>query len=382
MLGTDSLAFAAADTVAGLFGVGEVGRPLLTDGVLLAEHPQFVPDAEIVRDVHPHRAGHTVAAAGAADLDVAAQDVSSLADGGVLGVGHGPELSEGGEVVAQLVLCTHAGEDDLHIFVAGHPAQRPRGGAGGGVQCAQRRSGIRRELGQRAALDGFHDDEGDIPLFGEGVAPVACDLLGPVVGVKIVVLQLAEVPRLVPQDVLEACCVVVAGEAEAADAPGGFLLPEPIHDAHLLGRVIAGLVQGMQQVEVDVVHAQPLELLLEDGLGLVEGLTVPDRQLGGEVEALPGPLCDDAAHERLTCAAVVGEGSVKIVDARLPGRVQQLFGPHLVDAAVRQGGKAHTSISQQGGGDASSGAVFLVPVPILHKPLSGGACPPLLWFSV
>ena len=120
---------------------GEAGRPLLADGVLLAEHPELVPDAEIVRNVHAHGAGHTVAAAGAADPDVAAQDVGSLADGGVLGVGHGAELSEGGEVVAQLVLCTHAGEDDLHIFVAGHPAQRPRGGAGGGgpVRSAARR---------------------------------------------------------------------------------------------------------------------------------------------------------------------------------------------------------------------------------------------------
>ena len=47
--------------------------PLGLDGVRLAEHAQLVPDAEIVRDVHPHGAGHTVAAAGAANFDAAVQ---------------------------------------------------------------------------------------------------------------------------------------------------------------------------------------------------------------------------------------------------------------------------------------------------------------------
>ena len=301
--------------------------------------------AEIVRNVHAHGAGHSVAAAGAADFDVAAQDVGSLPDGGVLGVGHGAEISEGGEVVAQLVFCAHAGEDDLHIFVAGRPAQRPRGRAGVGVQCIQRRGSVRRQLCQRTALDGLHDDEGNIQFFGKSIAPVACDLLGTVIGVEVVVLQLAEVPRLVAKDVLEARRVVVAGEAKIPDAPGSFLLPEPVHNAHLFGHIVAGFVQGMQQIEVDVVHAQPLELLLEDVFGLVEGLAAPHRQLGGEVEALPRPLGNDPAHERFALTAVVGESGVKVVDARLPGSVQQLFGPHFVDAAIRQGGKAHTPVA-------------------------------------
>lgn len=375
MLGADGLTLAAADAVNGLFGIREVGCPLLADGVLIAEHPELVPDAEIVRNVHAHGAGHTVAAAGAADFDVAAQDVGSLPDGGVLGVGHGAEISEGGEIVVQLVFCAHAGEDDLHIFVAGRPAQRPRGRAGVGVQCIQRRGSVRRQLCQRTALDGLHDDEGNIQFFGQSIAPVPCDLLGTVVGVEVVVLQLAEVPRLVAQDVLEARRVVVAGEAKIPDAPGGLLLPEPVYDAYLFGRIVAGLVQGMQQIEVDVVHTQPLELLLEDVFGLVEGLAAPQRQLGGEVEALPRPRGNDPAHERFALTAVVGESSVKVVDARLPGSVQQLFGPHFVDAAIRQGGEAHTPVAQQRGGDVPPAAVFFRPITILHSHFSGGGLP-------
>ena len=375
MLGADGLTLAAADAVNGLFGIREAGCPLLADGVLIAEHPELVPDAEIVGNVHAHGAGHTVAAAGAADFDVAAQDVGSLPDGGVLGVGHGAEISEGGEVVVQLVFCAHAGEDDLHIFVAGRPAQRPRGRAGVGVQCIQRRGSVWRQLCQRTALDGLHDDEGNIQVLGKSIAPVACDLLGTVVGVEVVVLQLAEVPRLVAQDVLEARRVVVAGEAKIPDAPGGLLLPEPVYDAHLFGRVVAGFVQGMQQIEVDVVHAQPLELLLEDVFGLVEGLAAPQRQLGGEVEALPRPLGNDPAHERFALTAVVGESGVKVVDARLPGSVQQLFGPHFVDAVIRQGGEAHTPVAQQRGGDVPPDAVFFRPIAILHSHFSGGGLP-------
>ena len=306
---------------------------------------------------------------------MAAQDVGSLPDGGVLGVGHGAEISEGGEVVVQLVFCAHAGEDDLHIFVAGRPAQRPRGRAGVCVQCIQRRGSVRRQLCQRTALDGLHDDEGNIQFFGKSIAPVACDLLGTVVGVEVVVLQLAEVPRLVAQDMLEARRVVVAGEAKIPDAPGSLLLPEPVHNAHLFGRIVAGFVQGMQQIEVDVVHAQPLKLLLEDVFGLVEGLAAPQRQLGGEVEALPRPLGNDPAHERFALTAVVGESGVKVVDARLPGSVQQLFGPHFVDAAIRQGGEAHTPVAQQGGGDVPPDAVFFRPITILHSHFSGGGLP-------
>ena len=375
MLGANGLTLAAADAVNGLFGIREAGCPLLADGVLIAEHPELIADAEIVRNVHAHGAGHTVAAAGAADFDVAAQDVGSLPDGGVLGVGHGAEISEGGEVVVQLVFCTHAGEDDLHIFVAGHPAQRPRGCTGVCVQCIQRRGSVRRQLCQRTALDGLHDDEGNIQFFGKSIAPVACDLLGTVVGVEVVVLQLAEVPRLVAQDMLEARRVVVAGEAKIPDAPGSLLLPEPVHNAHLFGRIVAGFVQGMQQIEVDVVHAQPLELLLEDVFGLVEGLAAPHRQLGGEVEALPRPLGNDPAHERFALTAVVGESGVKVVDTRLSGSVQQLFGPYFVDAAIRQGGEAHTPVAQQRGGDVPPAAVFFRPITILHSHFSGGGPP-------
>ena len=375
MLGADGLALATADAVAGLFGIREAGIPLVPDGVRLAEHPQPVPDAEVVRDVHAHGAGHTVPAARAADLDAAVQDAGRLGHSGIFRRVQGAEGRKGGKVVGQLFLGAHAGEDQVDVFVAAHPAQRPGSRTGGGVEGGQRRRGVRRKAGQCAALDGLHDDERDAQFFGQRIAAVARDLLGAVVGVKVVVLQLAEIPGLIPQDVLKARRVVVAGEAEVPDAPGLLLLPEPVHDAQRLGLVVPCPVQGVEQVEINGVHTQPLELLLEDVFGLVEGLAAPQRQLGGEVEALPRPLGNDPAHERFTFTAVVGESGVKVVDTRLPGSVQQLFGPHFVDAAIRQGGKAHTPVAQQRGGDVPPAAVFFRPITILHSHFSGGGPP-------
>ena len=214
MLGADGLTLAAADAVNGLFGIWEVGCPLLADGVLIAEHPELVPDAEIVGNVHAHGAGHTVTAAGAADFDVAAQDVAVCRMAAFSASVMGRKSPKVARLSSSWSSALMPGEDDLTFFVAGHPAQRPRGCTGVCVQCIQRRGSVRRQLCQRTALDGLHNDEGNIQFFGKSIAPVSCDLLGTVIGVEVVVLQLAEVPRLVAQDMLEARRVVVAGEAK------------------------------------------------------------------------------------------------------------------------------------------------------------------------
>ena len=156
----------------------------------------------------------------------------------------------------------------------------------------------------------------------------------------------------------------MAGEAQAADGAGGFLLPEPVHDAQGLGLVVAGLVQGVHQVKIEIVHAQTFLLVGKDALGLVQALALPQGQFGGQVKTFPGPFGNDPAYKGLALTAVVGVGGVKVVDARVPGGVEQGFGPGLVDPALRCGGKAHTPIAQQRGADRG---VF--PVAIFHSSL-------------
>ena len=245
LLRADGFALTAAHTVQGLFAVREAGGPLGFDGVLLAEHAQLVPDAEIVRDVHPHGAGHTVPAAGAANLDAAVQLVGYAFHSGILGGGKRFKMAKGGKVVGQLSLSTHAGEDHMHIFVAAHPAQRPRGIGGIRTQGVQRCGGVCRQGCQRAALDRLHDDKRHAARLGQLIAPVAADLLGTVVPVQIIVLQLAEIPRLVAQNILKSGRVVMAGKPKVPDASCGLLLPQPVHKAHGFCLFVPGLVQGV-----------------------------------------------------------------------------------------------------------------------------------------
>ena len=278
-------------------------------------------------------------------------------------------MVKGGQIVCQLLLGTHAGEHHMHVGVSGHPAQRPGSIAGVRVQGTQRRGGVCGQSGQRTALDGLHDDQRHAAFLGELVAPVTTDLFGAVVPVQIVVLQLAEIPGLIPQDGLKTGGVVVAGKAEISDASGGLLLPQPVHDAQFLGLLVPGFVQRVQQVKVDVLHPQPLELLFKDALGIGKALADPQRHLGGQVEAAALPFGNDPAHKGFALAVVVGVGRVKVVHAGGLCGVEQGFGPGLVDAAVCPGGKAHASVAQQGSAER-----FVVPVAVFHNSLVRQRC--------
>ena len=85
----------------------------------------------------------------------------------------------------------------MHVVVTAHPTQRPGGIGGIRTQGVQRCGGVCRQRRQRAALDGLHDDKRHAAFFGQLIAPVTGNLLGTVVPVQIIVLQLAEIPRLV-----------------------------------------------------------------------------------------------------------------------------------------------------------------------------------------
>ena len=44
---------------------------------------------------------------------------------GIFGRGERLERAKGSQIVGQLLLGAHAGQDNMHIVVAAHPAQRP-----------------------------------------------------------------------------------------------------------------------------------------------------------------------------------------------------------------------------------------------------------------
>ena len=252
----------------------------------------------------------------------------------------------------------------MHVVVAAHPAQRPGGIGGIRTQGVQRCGGVCRQRRQRAALDGLHDDKRHAAFFGQLIAPVTGDLLGTVVPVQIIVLQLAEIPRLVAQNVLKPGRVVMAGKSKVPDASCSLLLPQPVHKAHGFCLFVPCSVQGVQQIEVDIVNAQPLQLFFKNALGIVQIFAAPQRHFGGKIKATAVPPGNDPAHEGLTLAVVIGIGGIEVVDTGGLGSVQQRFGALFINGAVGLGGKAHTAVAQKGSAD-----IVFAPVAVFHSSL-------------
>ena len=88
------------------------------------------------------------------------------------------------------------------------------------------------------------------------------------------------------------------------------------HAAFSIDPVIENRLHIMKHVVVDVVHAQPLQLLRENRLDLVLALQCEGREFGGYQELLTGiPLHNGPAHGILTFPIVVHIAGVKVVVA-------------------------------------------------------------------
>ena len=103
----------------------------------------------------------------------------------------------------------------------------------------------------------------------------------------------------------------------------------------------------MQQVVIHIVHAQPVQLLLEDALdpALVAGLEDEGGKLGGDADGFAGvALHHGLAHGLLAPAVVVDVGGVEVVVARRQVGVHhfiQLFIVEVRRVAVLHGQTHH-----------------------------------------
>ena len=253
-------------------------------------------------------------------------------------------------VVLELGHVGHAGEDHGHL---GDGLEEPEGPGGGGLVGAQgvQTPGVALpQLGETSAPEGLHDPDGDIVLLqqlhlGLGV------LEGPV---QVVDLELAELD-VIPVGLQEAAHhrhAAVGGEAQVLDAAIGLLGGEVGIDAVLGVQVGVDVhfADIVEEVEVEVVHLALLQLLLEYLLHFAHVVQVVARELGGQIEALPGILGQGAAHRQLGLAAVVAPGGVVVVDAVLHGVVHHLLSGGLVDLSVLplQHRQAHGAQAQGG----------------------------------
>ena len=142
------------------------------------------------------------------------------------------------------------------------------------------------------------------------------------------------------------------------DAAQPLLLHEVIQDAPLgvhvhLDRVFIDIVE---EIEVEIVHAAPFQLLLEDGGGVV---ALGDLMAGVFVRKIPAPpgvAGQGAAQHPLRQSAVIGVGGVEVVDAVGHGVVHHGVHLRLIDGggllAPGEQGQAHGAKAQAGQGQA------------------------------
>ena len=366
MLGAVLLALAAAHAAGGLGGLlPQSGtHDVVRHAPELSVGGAAVVGGEGAGDVHPVRAGHAVAAAGAAHLHFGVDGGHHLGQHGAVFLG---ELSGAGLVGDAHVLRhhlhgVHAAEDAGDLALIPQPAKAPLGGAAAAGMGCKQLFGLRRQVvHQPSATERLHDDNHQ---------PLGCGVLqsgaaGLAVLVQIVVLDLAEVPVPGVHQTAEGVGVAVVGKTHLRYSAGGLLCRQPLLDAQGL-QAVPGLVIGehVHEVVVHVVGAQAAQLLIEVLVQALPGLDEVVGQLGGDVHLVPQAVAlQNGAQGGLT--AGVDIGGIEVVDPGLDGgkqlllRLVQIHAPRLL-------GKAHAPVAQHGHGIA----VFVMA--ILHGDASLG----------
>ena len=199
--------------------------------------------------------------------------------------------------------------------------------------------------GQGAALDGLHDDDGLVVLAGHLVALAGLD--GVALPVGVVDLELDELHlRVVLQDVLQGLGGVVEGEADVLGLALGLHLLHKVPGPQLIGLPGPLGAHGVEQVEVVVFQAGPLQGGVQNLLELLVGLLVPQGQFRSALEAVPGVAVHHGLFQgHLAFAADVHIGGIEVGEALAHKGIHHLFGLVHVDL-VAVHGQAHEAEAQ------------------------------------
>ena len=195
MLGAMLFALAAADAVGGGGGVfaQHGAHHVIPEALECALLIFAVIGGKGAGDVHIMGAGHTVAAAGTANLHFGVDGLHHLPEHLLIGPSQLPDPGGGGglDVVAHHFHGVHAGQNYCDLRLIPQPPESPLGrGVLHGIVRKDLFCPLRQETHQLSAPEGFHDHHGD-PFVVGIVQPPAAGLR---VLVHIVVLDLAEVP--------------------------------------------------------------------------------------------------------------------------------------------------------------------------------------------
>ena len=257
MLRAGRLARAAGDAFVGaaVFGPDHFEVEILRR--IRVVQREIVPYLENAGDVHAVGTGHAIAAVRAADLRAAVVRRAHIVHQLQLFRGHdaGVHRVEDPQVLLDLLGLVAAGQHDRHLRVVAQPAEAPLDRSALHRERVIERLHVRGRLGQPAAEKAFHDHDRDAFAAGQFQALRA----RLVVDVHVVVLDLAHVPVVVVQDVLEFLVRAVEREALVADLSRLLHVVKKLRRPDLFKMLPFLPVQRVHQVEIDVVSLKLLQ---------------------------------------------------------------------------------------------------------------------------
>ena len=161
-------------------------------------------------------------------------------------------------------------------------------------------------------------------------------------------MKLDKIPLACRDDFFVCLILVVERKTEMLDLALSLKLLDNVNYAELLNGIPLILVNGMEKIEIDVVHAHTLKLFIDKFLGVADLFLFPDRELGCKQIRASVVFFQRLADERLALSAVIGIGGIKISYSALIGTVDKLLRPFLVNFSVLFG-ETHTAVTQKGG---------------------------------
>ena len=217
-----------------------------------------------------------------------------------------------------------------------------------------------QQIHEFAAAQRLHDDNGDA-FRGSGPEAIHARLGG---FVQIIVLDLAEIPVIVLQDLQELVRVAVIRKADVPDGARLFLPGDPFADAEFFQLLPLGEIRELvHQVVVDVIGAKPFQTFIEVPVDGGRPVNHVLGELGRDEDLIADPVAlEDFAQRRFASGIQVG-GIIIVYTSAVRGQ-DLLFGRVEIDSAGFAG-KSHASVSEDR--QRLSVSVFSV----LHKGLGG-----------
>ena len=230
---------------------------------------------------------HTVLTGSTRNTRSLVEDFNYFIDHLALVIGQPLEVFHVGNVVIQLSLIAHTGQNSDHAVQRCSITDSPRGNGSFRIESFELSFDLFRHNSQGTTLYRLHNDNRHIVLSCYFIALTRLNAFA--LPVSVVDLQLYKFSfRMARQDLIQSICAIM--EREAGMFNQAFFL-HFLHELPATGLfcLFAGLtVQSMQQIEIEVTCLSTLQRGIKDGLIISILFDRMQRHLGSQLERLTG----------------------------------------------------------------------------------------------